>query len=144
MHLDRIHLRKKHGLEDNKIDKKLGPRANRRRPCRRRKGSVIKSDPLPLLLPPPIERNRQCLVGPQQRSLTPSLLYVGKDASHAFQPLVPSVAYNPWLGHGEPSELERHALTLSPPGLLSEEESALVNRHFIGFGWYIPFYMRHI
>jgi hypothetical protein len=138
-----MHLRKKHGLEDYKIDKKLGPRASRRRPCRRPKGTVIKSDLLPLLLPPPIESNRQCLVGPQQHSLTPSLLDVEKDANHAFQPLVPSVAYNTWLRHGEPSELERHASTL-PPGLLSEEESTLVNRHFIGFGWYIPFYMRHI
>jgi hypothetical protein len=53
---------------------------------------------------------------------------MGKDANHTFQPLVPSVAYNPWLGHGEPSELERHAPTLAP-GLLSEEECALVNRH---------------
>ncbi|KAI0268583.1 hypothetical protein BGY98DRAFT_1180318 [Russula aff. rugulosa BPL654] len=86
----RKHLRKKHGLEDDKIDEKLGRRARRR--CR--KGSVIKGDP---------ERDRQCPAEPQQRPLTSSLLDVGKDANHAFQPLEPSVAYNPWLRHGEPN-----------------------------------------
>jgi hypothetical protein len=53
------------------------------------------------------------------------LLDMGEDANHAFQPLVPSVAYNPLLRHGEPSELERHAPALAPSGLLSEEELSL-------------------
>ena len=80
---------------------------------------------------------------------------MGEDANHAFPHLIPSaaynpwpghevptelgrhaptlasVAYNPWLGHGEPSELERHAPTLAPPGLLFEEESALVRHYMI-------------
>jgi hypothetical protein len=58
------------------------------------------------------------------------LLAVRKDANHASPPLIPSVAYNPPLGHADPevttaehedsSELEHLAATLAPK-VLSEE-----------------------
>ncbi|KAI0268593.1 hypothetical protein BGY98DRAFT_1101416 [Russula aff. rugulosa BPL654] len=131
----RKHLLKKHGLEGKKVDEKLRRPAwhRHRKPQPRRKGSVIKSDPL--VLPPPIGRDRQSLAEPQQRPLMPSLLDVGKDANHASPPLVPSVA---WHGQAEPSELGRHVPTHAPPGLLSEGESAPVNGNDIIPGlWFL-------
>ncbi len=104
-------------------------------------GRVIESDLPPHFLPPPIEHDRQSLAGPQQRPL-PVMLPLpaeGKDAHHTSPPLVPSVAYNPRLGHAEPeitmtehedsSGLEHTASTHTPSALLSEEEFALLVSH---------------
>jgi hypothetical protein len=132
----RKHLKKKHGLEDDQIDEILAmaPRLGQR------KGSVIESDLPPHFSPPLIERDRQSLAEPHQRPLTPPLLAVGKDANHASPPFsIPSVAYNPRLGHAEPeitttehedsSGLEHLAATHAPSRLLSEEGFALLGGH---------------
>jgi hypothetical protein len=110
----RKHLREKHELEDNEIDERLGRRARHRR----RKGSVINSDPSPYFLPPPTERDRQSPAETRQRPQTPPPLDAVQDVNNAFPPLVavPSMAYNPWLGNAE-----HLAPTLAPPELVSEE-----------------------
>ena len=132
----RKHLRKKHRLEDDKINEILGVPPMRRR-CR---GRVIERD-LPLQFPPPaIERaDRQSLGEPQQHPLILPLLAMTKDTHLASTPLVPSVAHNPRLGNAEPEitttehedsgALEHTDGTRAPSALLSEEEFALLVRH---------------
>jgi hypothetical protein len=122
----RRHLKKKHGLEDNKINEILGRPPRRRR----RKGRVIESDSPPHFSPASIERDRQSLAESQQRPLMLPLLAVRKDANHTSPPLIPSMVYNPRLGHAEPkvtatehedsSELEHLAATHAPK-ILSDE-----------------------
>lgn len=129
----RKHLKKKHRLEDDKIDEILGV------PPRRRRRRGRESDLPPHCSPPPIEHDRKSLVEPQQRPLILPLLTVRRDVHHSSPPLVPSVAYNPQLGHAEPeitttdhedsSGLEHTAATNAPSALLSEEEFALLVRH---------------
>jgi hypothetical protein len=128
----RKHLREEHRLEDDKIDKILGP-------PRRRRGKGRVSDPPPHFSPPPIERDRQSLAEHQQRPLMPPVLAVGKDVHHASPPLVPSVAYNPRLGNAEPeitttededsSRLEHLAAAYTPSRLLPEDFTLLA-RHY--------------
>jgi hypothetical protein len=90
---------------------------------------VIKSDLPPHFSPPPI------------------------DVHHAPTPLIPPVAHNPRLGHGEPGitttelGIEHLAAIHAPSRLLSEEDSALVKGHFYNHGRFLfvhAFYMRHI
>jgi hypothetical protein len=131
----RKHLRKKHRLEDDKVDEILGVPPRRRR----RWGRVIEGEILPHFSLPPIEHDRQSLAEPQQRPLMLPLLAVRKDAHHTSPPLIPSVAYNSRLGHVEPeitttehedsSGLKHAAATHAPSALLSEEEFALLVRH---------------
>jgi hypothetical protein len=148
----RKHLKKTHGLEDDQINKKLGPPP---RP-RRRKGRVIEGVSPPHFSPPPIERDRQSLAESQQRPLMLPLLAVRKDANHASPPLIPSVAYNPRLGHAEPgvtttehehsSGLEHLAATHAPK-VLSDEGFARL-RSYLNIHGRIRFvqllHMRHI
>jgi hypothetical protein len=117
---------------------------------RRRRDRVIERDLPPHSSPPPIEHDRQSLAEPQQHPLILPILALKKDAHHAYPPpsLVPSAAYNPRLGYAEPeitttehedsSGLEHTAATHAPSALLSEEEFALLVRHFnipIRKGW---------
>ena len=130
---------KNHGLGDDKIGTILA------QPPRPR---VIESNlPAPHFSLPPID-DRQSLAEPRQRPPMPTLLDVGNNANHAIPPLIPSVAYNRWFRHAEPTELKLLAPTLAPSGLLSKEDSALVNGHFITHGQFrfvhAFFYTRYI
>jgi hypothetical protein len=147
----RKHLCKKHRLEGDKIDKILGPRP----PSRRRgKGRLIESDPPPPphFSPPPIERDQQSLAEPQQRPLMLPLL---ADANHPSPPVISSVAYNPRLVNAEitttvyedSSQLKHHASTHTPPGLVSQGDSALLNINYGihgGFFRFVHAYVRRI
>ena len=128
----RNHLKRKHRLEEDKINEILGGPPRRRR----RKDRVIESDRPTHFSPqaPSIERNRQSPAEPQQRPLSP--------------PVMPSVAYNPQLGDAEPevtaaehedspSELEHYAATHAPR-ILSEEDFALLGGYHKIHGWF-PF-----
>ena len=133
----RKHLREHHGLEDNNVDKILGP-------PRRRGKRVIESDPPPHFLPPPIEDDQQCLAEPQQCPLMLPVLAVGKDVHHTSPPLVSSVADNPQPGHAESeitttghedsSGLEYLAVTHAPSRLLSKEDFALLGGYYKAHG----------
>ena len=113
----RKHLRKMHGLENDEIDKILA------QPPRLK---AIESD-LPL---------------------SPPLI----DVHRASTLLLPLVACNLRPGDGGPrvtteGGIEHLAATHAPSRLLSEEESALVRRHFKIYGQFRlvhAFYMRHI
>ena len=130
----RKHLRKKHRLEDDKIDEILGVPPKRRR----RWGRIIEGELPPHFSLPPIDHDRQSLAEPQQRPLMLPFLAVRKDTHHASPPLVPSVAYNPRLWHVE-SEITTtghegssgldFAATHTASSLLSEEESDRLMGH---------------
>jgi hypothetical protein len=146
----RKHLREEHRLEDDKIDKILGP------PRRRGKSSAIEGDPPPHFSPSPIERDRRSLAEPQQRLLMPPILAVGKDVHRVSLPLVPPLAYNAQLGHAEPETrttehedsggLEHLAATHAPSRLLSEDFALLVRHYKIHgrFRFVHTCYMHHI
>jgi hypothetical protein len=131
----RKHLKKKHGLEGDKIDEILAmvPRPSHRR------GGVIKSDIRPHSTTLPIERYRQSLTEPQQRPLILPLLAVKTDANHTSPTLVPVVpsprflhaeSDNTTAGHTDTSGLEHLAATHGPSRTLSEEELALLSEIF--------------
>jgi hypothetical protein len=93
---------------------------------------IIEFDLPPHISPPPIERDRQSLGGPQQRPLSP--------------PVTPSAAYNPQLGHAEPeittteredsTRLEHLAATHAPSRVVSKEDFALLGGYYKIHGRY--------
>jgi len=130
----RIHLCKDHGLEDDKINGMLGT------PRRRLRSRVVESNLPPQFSPAPTEHCRQSPAEPsKQRPAAPALLAVGKDEQYVSPPLIPSVAYNPPLGHAESeitatehedsNGLEHLAASHAPSTVLSGEEFALVARY---------------
>jgi hypothetical protein len=129
----RKHLREKHRLEDDKIDRILGP-------PRRHGRRAIERD-APPHFSPPIEPDRQSLAKPQQRPLMLPVLAVGKDVHHASPHLVPSsLAYNPRVEHAESeittirhedsSGLEHLAVTHAPSRLLPNGDFALLEGYY--------------
>jgi hypothetical protein len=131
----RKHLTRTHGLEDNKIDEILGVAPRRRL----HRGRVVENNLPPQFSPPSVERDRQSLAEPQQRPPMLPLLAAGKDANHAPPPVIPSMAYNPRLGHAD-SEIttdhedscgiEHLAATHAPSRLISKEEFALLEEYY--------------
>ena len=112
----RKHLREQHGLEDDNVDKILGP------PRRRGRNSAIESDPLQHFSPPSIERGRRSLAKPQQRPLMPPVLAVGEGVHHTSPPLASNV-------------LEHLAATHAPSRLLPEDFALLVRHYKIHGGF---------